>query len=304
MGASLYRLLPAAEDVPRGLPVVAMLTGFSDAGHCISQVSEHIFGNLEAREVVEFSADDLLDYRSRRPTMLFEKDHITDYQPAKLAIYLASDEVGRQFLLLEGFEPDLRWEAFANSIAELMRHFAVSNFTWLHSIPFPIPHTRSVGITVSGNRSDLVERFSEWRPQTQVPGNVMHLLEYRLSPLFQVAGFVLLVPHYLSDAEYPAAALKGFELLTAGTELVFPTDALREQDRKFLNRLNQQISENAELEKLIATLEQGYNSSDFGPSRAPIRKPTQQVPTAEELAEQLENYLAQRQRTADDESGG
>lgn len=299
---SLYRLLPAAQDVPPGLPVVAMLSGFSDAGQCTSQVSEHIFSNLESREVVEFNSDDLLDYRSRRPTMLFEKDHITDYQPAKLAIHLTSDEVGRQFLLLEGYEPDLRWESFANAVAEIMQHFRVSTFTWLHAIPFPIPHTRSVGITVSGNRSELVERFSEWRPQTQVPGNAMHLLEYRLSPLIPVVGFVLLVPHYLADAEYPAAALKGLELLTAATELVFPTDVLREQERKFLSRLNEQISENAELEKLIATLEQGYSSSDFGPSRSPIRKPTQQVPSAEELAEQLENYLAQRQRTADDES--
>lgn len=301
MSPSLYRLLPAAQDVPFGLPVVAMLSGFSDAGQSTSQVAEHILGNLDTREVLDFNADDLLDYRSRRPTMLFEKDHITEYQPAKLSIYLASDEVGRQFLLLEGYEPDLRWEAFASAIAEIMSQFKVASFTWLHSIPFPIPHTRSVGITVSGNRAELVERFSEWRPQTQVPGNVMHLLEYRLSPLLPVAGFVLLVPHYLADTEYPAAALKGLELLTAGTELVFPTDSLREQERKFLHRLNQQISENAELEKLIATLEQGYNSSDFGPSRAPIRKPTQQVPTAEELAEQLENYLAQRQRTADED---
>lgn len=296
----LYRLAPASADVPPGLPLVAMLSGFSDAGQCTSQVAEHIFANHQFQEVAEFNTDELLDYRSRRPTMQFEKDHITDYQPAKLALYLASDEVGRPFLFLEGYEPDLRWEAFADAMADLLQHFRVANFTWLHSIPFPIPHTRSVGITVSGNRSELVERFSEWRPQTQVPGNVLHLLEYRLSPMFPVIGFVLLVPHYLADAEYPAAALKGIELLAAGTELVFPTDALREQERKFLSRLNQQIAENSELEKLIATLEQGYSSSDFGPSRAPIRKPSQQVPSAEELAEQLENYLAQRQRSADD----
>ncbi|MEY3029034.1 MAG: hypothetical protein RL198_431 [Actinomycetota bacterium] len=302
MGSSLYQVLPAAQGVQSGLPVVAMLSGFSDAGQCTSQVAEHVFANLEAQPVVEFSSDELLDYRSRRPTMLFEKDHITDYQPARLAIYLARDEVGREFLLLEGYEPDLRWESFAEAILELLQRFEVAGFTWLHSIPFPIPHTRSVGITVSGNRSDLVERFSEWRPQTQVPGNVMHLLEYRLSPVFDVAGFVLLVPHYLADTEYPAAALKGFELLTAATELVFPTDSLREDDHKFVGRLTQQISENAELEKLIATLEAGYSSSDFGPSRAPIRKPAQQVPSAEELAEQLENYLAQRLRSADDES--
>lgn len=289
--AELYRIYDSETQIT-GLPMLAMLSGFTDSGQTISQLSEHLFAHLDSELIVRFANDELLDYRSRRPLLYFEKDHIESYEPPVLGLYLAHDEAGSPFLLLEGYEPDFKWEAFSEAVAELVDRFKVSSFTWVHSIPFPIPHTRAVGITVSGNRADLVERFSEWKPQTQVPGNVIHLLEYKLGQTgLTTTGFVLLVPHYLADNEVPAAALTGLELITAATGLVFPTDEIRERSVKFEVKVNAQLEENAELAKLVATLEQSY-SSGTGPSRSPIGKPQVAPPNADQIAEDLEKYLA------------
>lgn len=290
--SNLYKIYGDIE-LNKGLPMVAMLSGFTDSGATIAQVSEHFFANLENELVLRFDNDELLDYRSRRPTLFFEKDHIESYEPPTLAIYKIYDEADQPFLFLEGYEPDMRWEAFASAITDLVDLLEVKSFTWLHAIPFPLPHTRPIGVTVSGNRSDMIERFSEWKPQTQVPGNVIHLLEFRLSQHgLAVAGFVLLVPHYLADNEVPKAALSGIEMITAATGLVFPTDELRERAVKFDAKVESQVSENAELQKLVQTLEQGYASGETGPSKAPIGRPTAEPPTADELAEELEQYLA------------
>ena len=54
---------------------------------------------------------------------------------------------------------------------------------------------------------------------------------------------------------------------------------------------NAQLEDNAELAKLVATLEQSY-SSGTGPSRSPIGKPQVTPPSADEIAEELEKYLA------------
>lgn len=289
--SKLYKMYGDIEVI-KGLPMVAMLSGFTDSGSTIGQISEHFFANLDNDIVLRFDNDELLDYRSRRPVLYFEKDHIESYEPQTLAIYKVLDEADQPFLLLEGYEPDMRWEAFAQSMIELTKLLEVKSFTWVHAIPFPIPHTRPVGVTVSGNRNDMIERFSEWKPQTQVPGNVIHLLEFRLSEQgLPIAGFVLLVPHYLADNEVPKAALAGIEMITAATGLVFPTDQLREEASKFDSKVETQVSENAELAKLVQTLEQGYASGESGPSRAPIGKPTASPPTADELAEELEQYL-------------
>ena len=289
--SKLYKMYGDIEAI-KGLPMVAMLSGFTDSGSTIGQISEHFFANLDNEIVLRFDNDELLDYRSRRPVLYFEKDHIESYEPQTLAIYKVLDEADQPFLLLEGYEPDMRWEAFAQSIVELTKLLGVKSFTWVHAIPFPIPHTRPVGVTVSGNRNDMIERFSEWKPQTQVPGNVIHLLEFRLTEQgLPIAGFVLLVPHYLADNEVPKAALAGIEMITAATGLVFPTDQLREEASKFDSKVETQVSENAELAKLVQTLEQGYATGESGPSRAPIGKPTASPPTADELAEELEQYL-------------
>ncbi|MEY2826397.1 MAG: hypothetical protein RLZZ122_761 [Actinomycetota bacterium] len=286
----------------KGLPMLALLTGFSDSGATVQQLSEHLFANLENEVAIKFDNDELLDYRSRRPILYFEKDHIDSYETATLAIYLMKDEADQPFLLLEGYEPDMKWESFANAIVEIAEAHEISSFTWVHAIPFPIPHTRATGVTVSGNRKEMIDRFSEWKPQTQVPGNIVHLLEYRLIEAgFSVAGFVLLVPHYLADNEVPKSALSGLELITAATGLVFPSDDLRDRANAFDSKVNTQVQDNPELSKLIQTLEQGYANGETAPARAPLGRPAGQPPSADQIADELEKYLANLRRNTEGE---
>ena len=302
-GFGLFSVVNEEIEIPFGLRMIGSITGFTDAGQVIDQMTSNILNKLDAELVIEFDNDEFLDYRARRPMMFFEKDHLSSYEPPLLGIYLVRDEAGIPFLFLHGYEPDFRWEAFANAMEELVEIYAVSEFTWVHSIPFPVPHTRPVGITVSGNRKDLIERFSEWRPETQVPGNIVHLLEYRLNQIgLPVVGFVLLVPHYLNDSDYPAAAVTGFEMLTAATSLVFPTDQLREEGVRFQERLAKKVEENPELEKLVANLEQGYKSERATSFGAQIVTPKQEEPNAEDIAAELEDYLANRQRNNPDDT--
>jgi hypothetical protein len=295
----LFTIHEVGSEVTLGLHMLGGLSGFTDAGSTVNQFAEQIFANLKHKLLISFNNDELLDYRSRRPVMFFEKDHIESYEPAVLGIYLVWDEARQPFLYLHGYEPDFRWEAFAEAMAFIIDYYAVSDFTWVHAIPFPIPHTRSVGVTVSGNRKDLIEQTSEWRPQTQVPGNVLHLLEYRFAAdEIPTAGYVLLVPHYLSESEYPQAAVTAFEQVTMATGLVFPTDDLRDENSKFIAKLNAQVQENEELANMIANLEQGYLNEKTGPNQAPIRKPDSKVPNADEIAAELEDYLASRRKNA------
>jgi len=297
----LYELHNDDFDVPAGLHLIAALTGFTDAGSTIEQFSNHVFENLQHRVVALFDNDLLLDYRSRRPIMYFEKDHISSYEPSLLALYLVTDEVGQKFLFLHGYEPDFKWEAFTQAVFDLVDIFDVEDFSWVHSIPFPIPHSRPVGVTISGNRRELIDRVSEWKPQTQVPGNVLHLLEFRFAEEeFPTVGFVMLVPHYLSDLSYPQSAIKAFEQISSATGLVVPTDSLREAATKFTADLNRKISDNPELAKLVSSLEDGF-SSDESSARGPrIQSPKTELPSADQIASELEDYLSLRRKQADE----
>jgi hypothetical protein len=294
--AGLYDLITDLSEVPKGLPLVAALTGFADAGGAVSQLSEYLLDTLEHTSIAEFNNDDLLDYRARRPTIYFDQDHIADYTPSTLGLYLAHDEIGQQFLLLTGYEPDFQWERFTVSILELIDRLQVRSTTWVHAIPMPVPHTRPISVTLSGNRADLIESMSIWKPRTQAPANALHLVEYRLQEIgHPVVGFVLLIPHYLADTEFPIAAVTALESVSAATGLIFPTDSLRESGRDFLAKIDDQVENNPELAKLVATLEERHDSYlQDNPLRSPLTDIDGELPSADAIAAELQNFLAMR----------
>jgi hypothetical protein len=248
------------------------------------------------RDLVVFDNDLLLDYRARRPVMYFDEDHLSEYEPSRLVLSLVEDELHRPFLLLTGYEPDFRWEAFTRAVVELVERFEVADTTWIHAIPMPTPHTRPIGVTVSGNRTDLTDAYSVWRPRTQVPGNALHLVEYRLQEAgHPTAGFVLLIPHYLADTEFPLAAVAALESISAATGLIFPTDELREEGREFVQKVEEQVAGNAELERLVHTLEERHDSyMQENPLPSPLVDEDGELPSADTIAAELERFLASR----------
>lgn len=297
----LYDISVPADEVPRGLPLVAGLTGFADAGSAVSQFTDYLVEVLDSRVVAHFDSDSLLDYRARRPVIYFDEDHLADFRPMTLDLRLATDELGQRFLLLTGFEPDFQWERFTAAVLQLIERYQVRSTTWVHAIPMPVPHTRPISVTVSGNRRELIGQLSIWKPRTEAPANALHMLEYRLQKLHHpTAGFVLLVPHYLADTEYPAAAVTALESITAATGLIFPTERLREDDRDFLTKIESQVESNAELQRLVSTLEQRHDSYLLdNPVHSPLTDSDGEVPTAEEIAAEFEDFLASRR---DDDS--
>jgi len=292
----LFREALELSSVPKGLPLVAGLTGFADAGSAVTQVNKYVFDTLDYERVGTFSNDLLIDYRARRPVFQFEETSLTSYEPPRLSLDLVKDELGTPFLFLSGYEPDFRWEQVSDTLLELVDSLEVTSSTWVHSIPMPVPHTRGLGVTVSGNRMDLTDALSVWRPTTGVPGTLMHLVEYRLQEReHPTAGFVVLVPHYLADTEFPDAAVIALQSISAATGLIFPTDSLREAGREFLQGIAEQIEGNHELQKLVDTLENRHDSymSD-NPMPSPLMGADGELPSADTIAAELQDFLAKR----------
>jgi hypothetical protein len=298
----LYELTPEAAEVPQGLPLVAGLTGFADAGSAVQQLGEYFSDTSSPVPIAVFDDDELLDYRARRPIIEFDEDHLASFTPSSLVLSLCRDEVGRPFLLLSGYEPDFQWNRFTAAVIGLIERFGVSSTTWVQAIPMPVPHTRPLQVTVGGNRQGLIDSMSAWRPTTRAPSNVLHLVEYRLVELgHEVAEFVLLIPHYLADTELPAAVSKGLEAISAATGLLFAIDPVRDRSRDFFARVDEQVGGNDELGGLVRTLEERHDAYMAGnPVRSPLTDLEGEVPSADELAAELEKFLAIRRSHDDD----
>lgn len=295
--------------MPHGLPLVVLLTGFTDAGSAVSGLIDHLRDSADLQPVVVFDNDALLDYRARRPVISFDQDHLTEFRPQRLELSLGTDALGQKFLLLAGYEPDFLWNQFARVVLELADEYEVSGLNWVHSIAMPVPHTRPIGTTVSGNRRELTVAHSVWRPRTQVPATAGHLLEFRFAERGdRVVGFVLLVPHYLAETENPDAVITAAERLMASTGLVLMLDEVRARREDYLARVDEQVIGNDELQQMVLGLERRYDAYMAG------RDPEdgsydeggfneRDLPSADELAAELERYLASRPSGDDDKPG-
>ncbi|HWI32013.1 MAG TPA: PAC2 family protein [Microbacterium sp.] len=304
----LYERVANGPAVPAGLPLVILLTGFTDAGSAVSGLIDYARDELDSAPIAIFSNDALLDYRARRPIVSFEEDHLTDYQPQRLELSLSRDALGQPFLLLAGYEPDFAWDAFSAAILRFADVLEVSTVTWVHAISMPVPHTRPIGTTVSGTREDLTAAHSVWRPHTQVPATAGHLLEYRFAAAgARISGFVLLIPHYLADTEYPAATIAAMDRIMTATGLVFTADDLREENREYIAKVDEQVEGNEELSRMVRGLEERYDAYMAGMSGGVVTPPLLEdadLPSADELAAELERYLASRPSPDDDKRGG
>lgn len=305
----IHERVENAPAVPHGLPLVLLLTGFTDAGNAVSGLIDHLRATASPEPIVVFDNDVLLDYRARRPVISFDQDHLTEFRPPRLELSLATDALGRPFLLLSGYEPDFAWNVFASTVLDLAAEFEVSGLHWVHSIAMPVPHTRPIGTTVSGNRRELTVAHSVWRPRTQVPATAGHLLEFRFVERGERAvGFVLLVPHYLAETENPDAVIAAAERLMASTGLVLMLDAVQERREDYLARVDEQVAGNDELQQMVQNLERRYDAYMAG------RNPDddsydeggfseRDLPSADELAAELERYLASRPSGDEDKPG-
>jgi predicted ATP-grasp superfamily ATP-dependent carboligase len=283
------------EDVLEGLaghrPVlVHQLDGFVDAGQAGRLLAAHLIEQLDSEVVAVFDHDQLHDYRSRRPAMIFDTNQWRSYADLQLRLLKMTDEQGEVFLLLSGPEPDVQWERLSAAVIGLVEQLDVRLTVTLHGIPMAVPHSRPITATAHATDPELVQGYRSWIDRVEVPASFTGLLEYRLGQLDRKAmGFAAHVPHYLAQATFPQAALALTRQLSQATGLAIPLEPLEEAAASNLTDINHEMAQSGEVQELVATLEQQYD--------AMVADASQQVPSADEIGAEFERFLAERDRT-------
>lgn len=299
------RLVHIVDDVPelhevRTLPMVITLDGFLDAGNAAALAAGHLVtlggpgGKPDGVVVATFDVDQLHDYRARRPPISFVRDHYEAYDAPRLVVRLLRDSGGSPFLLLQGPEPDTRWEGFCRAVHEVIERFGVDLVVAMGSVPMAVPHTRPIAITHHANNDDLLTGSSPWRGELRVPGSALALLELRLGEWGQDAqGFVAHVPHYLAQLDYPRASLALLEQVEFAARLAFDRTLLADQADEKESEIARYLAANEEVADVVAALEQQYDAferaEDEGSSLLAEDRP---LPTGEEIGQQFEQFLA------------
>ena len=284
-----------SEPAP-GAVLVHAFTGFLDAAGAVKTATTHLLGAGEHRLIASFDADELIDYRARRPALTFVSDHFANVNIQTVTLHEVLDAAGTPFLLLSGPEPDYQWGSFVAAVEDLVEQFQVSLIVGLTAVPWPTPHTRPLGATWHGNDPERLAGRVPIVGTIEVPGHVSGLLELSLGQSgHDVLGIAAHVPPYLAQFDYPRAAMTLIDDLSKATGLVLPSSGLEAAAQKANSDVDEQVSNSMEISSVVRALEQQYDSLQL---QVPIAETSEllddgKVPTGDQIAAQVERFLAE-----------
>ena len=274
MPVSLYTL-----DDPHDLiaPVlVAAFDGWVDAGSAATTALGIVAD--DGAVVASFDADQLFDYRARRPPLEIVDGRLAELTWHKLVVRRRRIEE-RDVLVLVGPEPDYQWRAFCSAMIEVAGHLGVVEWISLGAIPAAVPHTRAVPILGTEASAGLLRGEVVAGPAgtLRVPSALVSALEFEVAAAgIPALGYFAQVPHYVSGPYATAAA----ELLrTLGNHLGvdISAPALAEEARELRIRLDAAAGLDETTRAYVARLEAMYDE--------------QRLPSGDDLISDIERFL-------------
>ena len=281
----------------RGDTLLVTLGAFGDAGGAQRQIDDHLLNTLPSRVIGRLDMDEVFDYAARRPEVTLDHERFADYDTPEIVLHEVTDPDGEPFFLLTGPEPSFQWERVAASLRIVIEQLGIRRTVIAQSFPAPVPHTRELPVTrFAGSPADIVKR----RPMPaafRIRAPFAALLTLRLDEAgIPVTGIVAHVPQYLHESDYPQAAIALLSALAEERGPVLPTTALEVRAASARQAIESQIQESPQLQEMVNQLEAGFDRMlPTGPAE-PV-----DVPDADEIGAEIEEYLRGLEETSDDD---
>lgn len=296
--SSLYEFHRAPESGRPGVLLVGV-EGFMDAGHTVRVLSDHLMQTSEPELLASFDLDQVYDYRGRRPAIVFDTNRFESFERPKLNLYRLADRDGRSYYLLRGAEPDFQWERVSAAVLELIRTLGVTETVTWQGVPMAVPHTRPIGHSLHATDPALIgDAVSPWG-RVQIPAGFTQMLQLRLGEAGHKAmGVTVHVPHYLSDNDFPDAAMIALNAIQDAADLNLPNDALVASISESRLAIEEAIRENPQVIEVVTAIENQYDEFMRSREAQGITGPEPVVPSADELGAEFEAFL----KSMDDEN--
>lgn len=278
---SLYHLegsLPSLD----GPIVIAATDGWVDAGSAATNALAVLADG--ATLVATFDADQLYDYRSRRPTLEIRDGRLSSLAWPELVLRHARFPE-RDLLILTGAEPDDRWHALADAMVELMGRLDVRGWISLGAIPAAVPHTRPVPILGTESSPGLLRGDVQAGPTglLRVPAAALSMLEMAAAAGgIPAVGYFAQIPHYVTGP-YATAAVALLRAVERHLDVELPRGALSDESRALRVRLDAAAAADENTRAYVERLETMVDES--------------RQPEGDDLITEIERFLR-------DQSGG
>ena len=197
-----------ASRLTRARVLLHHLDGAMDAGHAGALAVEQLLMTLPHERLATFDADALVDYRARRPLMVYSSRRYQSAVMPQIVLDVLQDDDGESLLLLHGAEPDYRWEDFLAALTRVVTTMGVTQVVGMYGLPLAVPHTRPTFVHHHGSDASKLPDQPDFFGTVELPGTMGAMIELRMGEIgLDSQGLSAGVPHYVARDDYPAGPL-------------------------------------------------------------------------------------------------
>ena len=250
----------------------AAVNAFTSADHAV------VVGSIDP--------DPFYDFTQQRPHVTIDdgvRDIVwptNDFVLQRSGITGPNGKLQRDVVGLIGVEPHFNWRTYIDAIITVAVAMGCEAVVTVGASAEAIPHTRTPPVTGSTATPDLAARLGLSQPSYQgitgVAGVLNAELEARNIPSISLR---VGIPHYLMNAEHPLAVSALARHLSHVLDVPTTTD-LGEQVDNWRDVHDEIIAHDDQLRMYVRMLEAEFD-----------RRAEAQIPTADDLGDQFENFL-------------
>ena len=279
-------------ELTRPLMITAF-RGWNDGGQGASLAGGYLAKTWSAARFADIDPESFYDFQATRPQVSLVDGMTRKIDWPDNAFYHAHlPGQRRDVVLLLGVEPNLRWRTFTDLIVGLARRLEVEMVVTLGSLLADVPHTRPSPVTGSATDAELIEQLGLQASRYEGPTGIVGALHdaCRRAGLPSVSLWAA-VPHYVSLAPSPRAALAICERLASLTGGTIDTSELEEASERYAEQVSEAVAADAETASYVEELER----------RTDVLEDEAQLPSGESLAAELSRFLREHEARRDED---
>jgi proteasome assembly chaperone (PAC2) family protein len=244
--------------------MIAAFEGWNDAGEAASTALEHLELTWDAEPLASIDPEEYYDFQVTRPHVRYA-DGVTrriEWQTTRLSVATIPG-TERHVVLVNGIEPNLRWRSFCAELLGHVEQLGVTKVITLGALLTDIPHTRPTSVSgISYDASSAGELRVE--PSTyQGPTGIVGVLQNAcVEAGVPAMSFWASVPHYVSQARVPKAAVALLQRVEEVLDVEVPLGALPEQAEEWERTVSEMAEADDEVREYVRQLEEQAEAGD------------------------------------------
>jgi predicted ATP-grasp superfamily ATP-dependent carboligase len=274
------------DDLPvlRKPVLIAAFEGWNDAAESASGAVTHLREVWDAEVLLELDPEEYYDYQVNRPHI-----YTTDsgerglIWPATKVFVARGSHSDRDFVLIQGIEPNMKWPQFTREVLGLAAELDVELVITMGALLSDNPHSRPVPISATASDKELLGELQLDVSHYEGPTGIVGVLSQACAQFgIPCVSLWASIPHYVGQSPCPKATLALIERLEDILDIAIPLQELPEESRAWEIGVNELADDDEEIADYVSQLEEARDTAELPEA------------SGDAIAREFEKYLRRR----------